>query len=82
MPAIHPARLKIQAAQLVERFSTPHSFVSRLHDLLDFYANRAYRPGQSGEPHPLLTAYNVPRPVLHQVERELIPRVDVGRAIL
>jgi hypothetical protein len=75
MPAIHPARLKIQAAQLADSFAQPEHFVRQLHDLLELYADRAHRPGQAGEPAPLVTAYKSPPPVLRQVKLELAPRL-------
>jgi len=70
MPAIHPARMKIQVAQLGEKIRQPEVFVRALHDLLDFYADRTYRPGQSGEPPPLLATYKTPPPVFRQIVRE------------
>ncbi len=72
MPAIQLARLRLQAAQLAENFDQPAVFVRALHELLKFYADRAHRPGQAGAPRPLITPYNVPKPVLRQVEHELI----------
>jgi len=72
MPAIHLARLKKQAVELAGHFANPPVFVNRLHALLDLYAEHIHRPGQSGEPPPLLTAYHVPKPVLRQIERELV----------
>ena len=71
MPAIHPARMTIQVAQLGEKVRQPDAFVRALHDLLDLYADRAYRPGQSGEPPPLLATYKAPPPVLRQIVREI-----------
>lgn len=74
MPAIQPARLKHQAAELALTFDQPATFVRGLEDLCEFYANRAYRPGVSGESRPsLLQAYNVPAPVLRQVQLEVLP---------
>ena len=70
MPAIQPARMKIQVAQLVEKIHQPEAFVRALHHLLDFYADRTYRPGQSGEPPPLLATYKTPTPVFRQIVRE------------
>jgi hypothetical protein len=75
MPAIQLARLKIQAVQLSNDFTQPAAFISKLDDLLDFYANRTHRSGQSGAPQPLLPAYNVPAPVLSQLLVELAPLV-------
>jgi hypothetical protein len=74
VPAIQPARLKHQAAELALTFDQPATFVRGLEDLCEFYANRAYRPGVSGESRPsLLQAYNVPAPVLRQIQQEVIP---------
>jgi hypothetical protein len=75
MPAIQLGRLKIQAARLAGDFAQPAAFVSNLDGILDFYADRTHRPGQSGAPHPLLPAYHVPAPVLRQVLAELEPLV-------
>ena len=79
MPAIQLARLKIQSAELVTRFNDPAAFVRGLHDLLDFYADRTRKPGQSGEPPPLIKSYNVPRPVLRQIKTDLSPSVVMDR---
>jgi hypothetical protein len=77
MPAIQPARLRQQAALLAaEHFSEPAALVRSLHHLLEFYADRTHRPGKSGEPAPLLAAYNVRPPVLRQVLLELSRRAD------
>ena len=73
MPAIQLPRLKIQVAKLAEQFADPVVFCRSLHDLLDFYADQAYRPGQSGNPPPLIAAYHVPPPVLREVIKELTP---------
>lgn len=83
MPAIQLARLKIQAARLAERFADPAAFVRGLHDLLDAYADRAYRPGREGEPPPLLVSYNTPPPVLRQalVEVEPLAAQDRGAGL-
>jgi hypothetical protein len=70
MPAIHPARMKIQVAQLGEKIRQPEAFVRALHNLLDYYADRTYRPGQSGEPPPLLATYKTPPPVFRQIVQE------------
>jgi hypothetical protein len=62
--------MKIQVAQLVEKVRQPEAYVLSLHNLLDFYADRTYRPGQSGEPPPLLATYKTPPPVFRQIVRE------------
>lgn len=71
MPAIHLARLKIQATELVLSASEPESFCYSYHQFLDYYADRTYRPGKVGEPPPLLPAYNVPKQVSRALEKEL-----------
>ena len=76
MPSIQPARLRQQTALLAEYFDQPAAFVRSLHHLLDFYADRTHRPGQVGEPPPLLAAYNVKPPVLRLVLQELSPLVS------
>ncbi len=76
MPAIQPERLKTQAAQIGNLFPEPAALVSALHDMLDFYADRTRRPGQTGAPPPLLQAYQVPNPVMRQLWQVLKPRID------
>jgi hypothetical protein len=73
MPAITLARLRQQAALVVGNFDEPAAFVRSLHHLLEFYADRTQRPGQAGEPPPLLASYRVPPPVLRQILLELMP---------
>lgn len=71
MPAIQLARLKIQATELSSKATNPDDFCRAYHEFLDYYADRTFRPGQVGEPPPLLPAYQVPRPVLREVEKEM-----------
>ncbi len=71
MPAIQPARLKKQAVDLAAQFGDPAAFVRQLHALLDRYTDYTHRSGQSGEPFPLIRAYNTPPPVVRQVWLEL-----------
>jgi hypothetical protein len=73
VPAIQTARLRQQSAMLAEHFSDPPAYVRSLHYLLDYYADRARRPGQSGRPAPLINAYQVHRPVLRIILQELVP---------
>lgn len=80
MPAIQLSRLKIQAARLAELIPTPEIFVRSLRTILDYYSDRTHRPGQSGEPPPLLPAYNVPSPVLRHILRELIPLLSTNQS--
>jgi hypothetical protein len=73
MPAIQLARLRQSSAQLIQLFEQPKGFVRNLHSLLNDYANRTHRPGQSGEPAPLLESYNVPKPVIRQILTDTRP---------
>jgi hypothetical protein len=70
MPAIDIARLKTQAARLAEKFSQPEAFIVNLNELLDSYTNRTIRKTQVIQRYSIPT-YNIPRPVLRQIELEL-----------
>lgn len=72
MPAIDLARLKLQAARLVENFSNPPAFIHELHEMLELYTNRTMRASQVAKRLSLPT-YHTPIPVLRQIERELAP---------
>jgi hypothetical protein len=50
-----------------------------MHDILGLYTDRTHKPGQSGEPKPLLQAYNVPLPVIRQIMTELKPVVRANK---
>jgi hypothetical protein len=76
MPAIQLARLKIQVTELLTYFTQPADFLRELHTMLDFYADRTRRSGQSGKPKPLIQAYNVPRQVMRRIESDITPLVD------
>ncbi|MBU0512518.1 MAG: DNA alkylation repair protein [Chloroflexi bacterium] len=83
MPAIQPARLKIEITKIIAHFSDPVEFVRSLHDLFDFYADRTRHPGRGGKPFSLVRAYNVHRQVLQQIEGDLAPKAaaDPERAL-
>ncbi len=72
MPAIQPARLKREASDLSVKFDRPQVFVRELRSLLDRYSDYTHRSGQSGEPFPLMGAYNAPPPVMRQVWNDLV----------
>jgi hypothetical protein len=65
--------LRQQAILLAGQFDDPPAFVRSLHHLLDFYSERVHRPGQAGEPPPLIAAYRSRPPVLRQIIQELAP---------
>ncbi|MEA3350865.1 MAG: DNA alkylation repair protein [Chloroflexota bacterium] len=75
MPAIKPARLKIQVVEIMELFDAPDKFLRALHDLLGFYADRTRRFGRVVKSAPLLDSYQVPKQVLRQIELSLSPKV-------
>ncbi len=73
MPAIQPTRLKKQVSALASKFNQPALFVRELRAILDLYTDHTQRPGQSGEPSPLIATYKVPPPVMRQVWHEILP---------
>lgn len=78
MPAIQLSRLNAQVVELATYFEDPKKFLLTLHNLLDFYADRTLRPGSVVEASPLLHSYQVAKPVLRQIERELIPHTQAN----
>ncbi len=76
MPAINPAQLKIQCTELSESFSNPQAFIPRLHNLLNFYADRVSRPGETSPTPLMINAYHVSPPVMRHLEREIAPLVQ------
>jgi hypothetical protein len=80
VPAIQPARLRQQVALLAEQFDDPPAYIRSLHLLLDFYSDRARRPGKTGKPGPLLNAYNVRSPVLRMLVQEMSPLIQENPA--
>jgi len=79
VPAIRPERLKKLSITLAEHFADPPAYVREMHDLMDYYADRARRPGQAGRPGPLISAYNVRPPVLRALLQQLLPRAEQDR---
>lgn len=76
MPAINPARLKHETAELAAHFTDPARFVYELDKLLDRYADRVRRPGQTGAPAPLLPAFKVAPPVMRQIMLTIAPLAE------
>ncbi len=68
MPAAELSRLRAQINGLIERFADPSGFRTALRDLLEMYANRAYRPGQAVQAQPLLPGYRVAPLIMQQLE--------------
>ena len=67
MPAIEPARLKMQIEALMEVFHQPELFAHTTNELFSQYANRTQRPGQMETGRTLLPTYNTPQPVIQTV---------------
>jgi hypothetical protein len=84
MPAINPARLRIQVTNLIEKFSLPKEFLADLHSMFDFYADRTLKPGRGGPRFANIKAYNVPTQVLRQIEGALSLEVskDLDTALI
>ncbi len=80
MPAINPARLKTQTADLIEKLDSHKAFIAALHDLFGFYADRTKRPGRGDKSFSTLRAYNVPKHVLRQVSASLLPALTQKNA--
>jgi hypothetical protein len=80
VPAIQPVRLRQQAALLAGHFDDPPAYLRSLHHLLDYYSDRARRPGQSGKPAPLISTYNVRPPVLRMLLQEVAPLAEQNQA--
>jgi len=72
MPAILPARLKVQVDQLVDKFGEPEDFIIVLKDLLDYYADRVRKPSRVPSQTSLIRSYQVPKQVTRQIETRLI----------
>lgn len=72
MPAVELDRLRGQIQELISRFAYPEEFRRAFDNLLDLYADHAYRPGQVVKPQPLLPSYRVPQLVLRLLENELV----------
>lgn len=71
MPAAELTRLRAQINDLISLFDDPAAFQGALRNLLELYANRAYRPGEAIKPQPLLPSFRVPPLVTHELEQEL-----------
>lgn len=73
MPAVNPARLNFQIADLLSSFDAPSEFHRKIKDLFSLYANRTLRPGETTQRMPLTPAYHLPDPVMRQLRMELTP---------
>lgn len=75
MPAINPTRLRFQIDELMNSFASPPEFHRGLRDLFSLYANRSLRFGDSTKVKPLIPMYNLPAPVIRQLQTDLSLRI-------
>ncbi|NMC16144.1 MAG: hypothetical protein GYA40_05835, partial [Chloroflexi bacterium] len=68
MTAIDLTRLQKQIGELVSLLSEPTAFIKTLHEILDFYERRAYRPSRELVPKTFMRSYNLPAQVLPLIE--------------
>lgn len=76
MPAIAPARLKIQSAELASLYRQPSRFRIYLIDLLEQYADYSYRVGDAAVARSLLPTYHAPVQVIKQIAHAIL---EAGR---
>jgi hypothetical protein len=76
LPAIQPAQLQKQSAELAAQITNPTEFVRKLHHYLDLYADYAHRAGQAGNHPTLIYAYGVRFPVIRQLEKDITPFIN------
>jgi len=76
MPAVDPARLRFQITNLIESYPSPPAFHRVLGEVFSFYANRTLRFGDSTHSAPNIPAYNLPHPVIRQLELDLKPLIN------
>lgn len=75
MPAVDPTRLRFQIEALMKHFQSPPNFHRHLRNLFSLYANRALRSGDTTALKPLEPRYQLPQPVLRQLELDLQPHI-------
>lgn len=71
MPAVALTRLRTQINRILLQFDQPAAFRAAVCDLLEQYANHAYRAGSAIAPQPLLPSYRVAPLIVRQLEIEL-----------
>ncbi|MCD4673710.1 MAG: DNA alkylation repair protein [Anaerolineaceae bacterium] len=76
MPAIQLNRVREQINQIAWLFTQPDAFQRGLRDLLEFYANPIYRPGQTARSIFLLPTYRTSKLLFQQLELALYPLIQ------
>lgn len=75
MPAFNLMQLNAQLDETTWKFTRPLEFQKALQDLLESYADWAYKPGHAVHPSSLVLAYNVQPLILQKIEQMLTPLV-------
>lgn len=68
MPAVELSRLRVQLAQLFDLVDRPEGFQSALKQIMERYAEHAYRPGVAITTRPIMAKYRIPVIVSRQLE--------------
>ena len=76
MPAIQPDFLKKQSEELVQYFNIPEKFVVKYLDFLETFADRSRRSGIAGRPASKIHSFQVKAPVLKQVVKDLMLKIE------
>jgi hypothetical protein len=76
VPAILPARLRIQSLEVARLYQEPDRCLTALVDLLSRYADWSYRPGEVNAKRTLLQTYNVPVQVIRQIASSILEIAD------
>lgn len=76
MPAIQPAKLKIQIAALVETFDQPKEFLVQLSDFLETYADRTRKQGFVVSSASILNSLGIPPQIIHQLILNLCEKAN------
>jgi hypothetical protein len=71
MPALELGRLQQEAALLSQDFGDPAQYLRGLENLLNSYANQVHRQGRVRGPRPVLFTFEVPQPMLRQLQLEM-----------
>lgn len=72
MPAVQITRLRFQLAELFTHIGQPERFAAGLNDLLEFYSDRIYRPGQEAPALSMLPQYRPHPAVMRALELDLV----------
>lgn len=77
MVAIQRELLSHQLEGLVKNLDYEDEFISGLHDLLNYYSDRVYHPGETGLVKHSIPTYRVPEPLIPMIARKLLTDVSL-----